>query len=156
MKRTYFFLSIFVLASLVTLGFINNASAEGRINLQAIMSKKVPVLLEFGRGWCIPCKYMKPILEDMAKMYAGRAIVTTVDMDANKDLVRNFRIRMMPTQVFLMPNGKEFFRNEGTLERQQIAQILAKMGCAPPRQAGPRAQAIPQPQVPRMPIPVQR
>ena len=30
---------------------------------------------------------------------------------------------MMPTQVFLTPDGREFFRNEGTLEREQIAQI---------------------------------
>ena len=156
MKRTCLFLSIFVLLSCAILGSVKNASAEGRINLQAIMSKRAPVLLEFGRGWCKPCKYMKPILEDMAKMYAGRAIVTTVDMDANKDLVRNFRIRMMPTQVFLMPDGKEFFRNEGTLERQQIAQVFAKMGCAPPGQARPQAHAVPQPQVPRMPAPVRR
>jgi thioredoxin 1 len=71
---------------------------------------------------------MKPILDDMSTAYAGKAIVMTVDMDANKDLVRNFKVRMMPTQVFLMPDGKEFFRNEGTLEREQIAQVFAKMG----------------------------
>jgi thioredoxin-like negative regulator of GroEL len=107
-----------------------------RINLQALMAKRVPVLLEFGRGWCIPCKYMKPILKDMEKAYAGKAVVTTVDMDANTDLVRAFRIRMMPTQVFLTPDGKEFFRNEGTLERQQIMQVFGKMGLAPPKRAG--------------------
>ncbi len=103
-------------------------AAEPKINLQALTAKGVPILLEFGRGWCIPCKYMKPILDDMARAYAGKAIVMTVDMDANKDLVRNFRIRMMPTQVFLMPDGKEFFRNEGTLEREHIAQVFNKMG----------------------------
>lgn len=108
-------------------------AAEGRIDLQALMAQRAPVLLEFGRGWCKPCKYMKPILDDMAKLYAGRAIVTTVDMDANVDLVRAFGIRMMPTQVFLTPDGKEFFRNEGTLEREQIAQVFAKMGVAPPQ-----------------------
>ncbi|MFC1834713.1 thioredoxin family protein [Thermodesulfobacteriota bacterium] len=105
-----------------------SALAAERINLQALIAKRVPVLLEFGRGWCKPCKYMKPILSDMARAFSGRAIVTTVDMDANTDLVRSFRIRMMPTQVFLMPDGKEFWRNEGTLEREQIAQVFAKMG----------------------------
>ena len=63
---------------------------------------------------------MKPILDDVGKAYSGKAIVTTVDMDVNKDLVRDFRIRMMPTQVFIAPDGKEFFRNEGTLERDHI------------------------------------
>jgi thioredoxin 1 len=110
-------------------------AAESRINLQTLLAKRVPVLLEFGRGWCIPCKYMKPILADMSKAYAGRALVMAVDMDANKNLVRDFKIRMMPTQVFLTPDGKEFFRNEGTLEREQIAEVFAKMGVPGPGQA---------------------
>ncbi len=130
--------------------------AEGRINLQALLGKRVPILLEFGRGWCIPCKYMKPILADMGRAYGPTAIVTTVDMDANADMVRNFRIRMMPTQVFLTPDGKEFFRNEGTMERDQIMQVFAKMGLAPPRQPGMQPQgAMPQPPA-GMPQQVQR
>lgn len=121
--------ALFVVTTLfVALAAAPVSLAEPRINLQALLSKRIPILLEFGRGWCIPCKYMKPILTDTSKAFAGRAIVTTVDMDANKDLVRSFNIRMMPTQVFLMPDGKEFFRNEGTLEREQIAQVFAKMG----------------------------
>jgi thioredoxin 1 len=92
-------------------------AADPKINLQALMAKRVPVLLEFGRGWCIPCKYMKPILDDMSTAYAGKAIVMTVDMDANKDLVRNFKVRMMPTQIFLMPDGKEFLETKGPRAR---------------------------------------
>jgi thioredoxin len=122
----------------------NGYAAEPKINLQALMAKRVPILLEFGRGWCIPCKYMKPILADMSKAYTGKAIVMTVDMDANKDLVRNFRIRMMPTQVFLTPDGKEFRRNEGTLEREQIAQVFSQMGLPAPGQQGAARSPVPQ------------
>ena len=50
-------------------------SEEQRIDLQSMMAKRVPILLEFGKGWCRPCKYMKPILEDMAKDYGEKAIV---------------------------------------------------------------------------------
>lgn len=116
--------------------------AEPRIDLKALTAKRVPILLEFGRGWCVPCKYMKPILEDMSMAYAGKALVMTVDMDVNKDLVRDFRIRMMPTQVFLTPDGKEFFRNEGTLEREGIMQVFLKMGVLASAQGG--ATAAPQ------------
>jgi thioredoxin-like negative regulator of GroEL len=118
----------------------NGFGADPKINLQALVAKRMPVLLEFGRGWCIPCKYMKPILEDMAAAYRGKAIVLPVDMDANKDLVRSFRIRMMPTQVFLTADGKEFIRNEGTLEREQIMQVFAKMGVPPPQRMATPAQ----------------
>ncbi len=129
---------------------IATGSAEPRIDLKTLVAKRVPILLEFGRGWCIPCKYMKPILDDMSKVYAGKAIVMTVDMDANKDLVRDFRIRMMPTQVFLMPDGKEYSRNEGTLERDQIAQVFAKMGLGQPSVQGAPGQ-FPQAAAPHAP-----
>lgn len=124
-------------------------AAEPKINLQQLLSHRVPVLIEFGRGWCIPCKYMKPILDDMARAYSGRAIVVTGDMDANKDLVRDLHIRMMPTQVFLLPDGKEFFRNEGTLEREQIMQIFAKMGLPGPSQQGAVPAPAPRAMAPR-------
>lgn len=107
--------------------------AEPKINLDQLLAKRVPILLEFGKGWCIPCKYMKPILDDMARLYAGKAIVMAVDMDVNRDLVRKFNIRIMPTQVFLSPGGNEFFRNEGTLEREHIAQVFSKMGLPIPQ-----------------------
>jgi thioredoxin 1 len=107
-------------------------AADPRINLQALAAKRVPILLEFGRGWCKPCIYMKPILDDMAKV-------------VNADLVRAFRIRMMPTQVFITPDGKEFLRNEGTLEREQIVQVFAKMGLAMPQAQPSQPLAVAQP-----------
>lgn len=111
-------------------------SSDARIDLQELLSKRHPVLLEFGKGWCRPCKYMKPILEDTAANYRGRATVVAVDMDANADLVRQFSIRLMPTQVFLWPDGREFFRNEGVLEREHIVQIFGKMGLEGPPNKG--------------------
>jgi thioredoxin 1 len=143
MRRT---MNLFIVCTLLIamLGLLSPTSAaEPKINLQALLSKRAPILLEFGRGWCIPCKYMKPILEDMSKTYAGKAIVMTVDMDANKDLVRDFRIRMMPTQVFVTPDGKEFRRNEGTLEREQIAQIFSQMGLPAPGHPGTAQAPVP-------------
>ena len=149
LKRVNYFL-LFGILAIVTLLPAGSEAAK-RIDLKALQAKGVPVLLEFGRGWCIPCKYMKPILNDMAKAYQGKAIVTTVDMDANANLVRAFRIRLMPTQVFLTPNGKEFFRNEGVFEREQIVQVFSRMGLpAPQYGVAPQRGASP-PQAPRLP-----
>ena len=150
MRKTCGFLAYGLIISILSLS-ANGFGAEPKINLQTLMTKRLPVLLEFGRGWCIPCKYMKPILEDMATAYQGKAIVLTVDMDANKDLVRNFQIRMMPTQVFLAPDGKEFTRNEGTLERDQIMQVFTKMGVTPPQRVAAPAQRTAPLQTPQAP-----
>ena len=123
-------------------------AADAKIDLQALGGKGMPILLEFGRGWCIPCKHMKPILEDMSRVYEGRAVVKTVDMDANRELVRDFKIRMMPTLVFLLPNGKEYFRKEGILEREQISQVFTKMGV--PQPSGSALGGVPA--VPPVPV----
>ena len=143
MRRFNLAIAIALLVGLC--GLLSHADAqEQKINLQGLLAQRVPILLEFGRGWCVPCKYMKPILEDMGAAYSGKAIVATVDMDVNKDLVRSFGIRMMPTQVFIAPDGKEFFRNEGTLERDHIMQVFTKMGIAPPNQQGAAPGNFPQ------------
>ena len=149
MKKSYVIIMFGLVTALLTI-ISTSASAEGKIDLKALYAKQTPILLEFGRGWCIPCKYMKPILEDMGAAYQGKAIVMTVDMDANKDLVASFRIRMMPTQVFLAPDGKEFFRHEGTMERNQIAYVFSQMGLpeinpARPAQAPPAGPSQPIP-----------
>lgn len=139
MKRNFLVSLILLIVGLscISLSIDPACASEPKINMDAVLSKRVPVLLEFGRGWCVPCKFMKPVLDDMGRLYSGKALVLTVDMDANRDLVRQFNIRVMPTQVFLSPTGKEFFRNEGTLEREQIVQIFAKMGLqGPPPRAG--------------------
>lgn len=151
MKRlsAVIFVGLFV-ALVLWPGGIN--ASDPKINLPSLLTKRVPILLEFGRGWCKPCKYMKPILDDMSAAYAGKAIVMTVDMDVNKDMVRDFNIRLMPTQVFLTPDGREFRRNEGTLEREGIMQIFAQMGVV----AANSPNALPQHQLPVQQAPAAR
>ncbi len=149
MKKTWLLITLGVLVLL--LPFSATSEAAKRIDLRALQAQGIPVLLEFGRGWCKPCKYMKPILMDMAKAYQGKALITTVDMDANADLVRAFRIRLMPTQVFLTPDGKEFFRNEGVFEREQIMQVFAKMGLPAPQYGPPPPHGASPPQAPKLP-----
>jgi len=144
MKRPYVIVVLGLLMASLTIIATSASATEPKIDLKALTAKRVPILLEFGRGWCVPCKYMKPILDDMGAAYQGKAIVMTVDMDANKDLVRSFGIRMMPTQVFLSPDGKEFFRHEGTLERNQIGYVFSKMGL--PELTAPGAPPAPAPQ----------
>lgn len=118
-------------------GYVSRCqAAEPKINLQALLAKKVPLLLEFGSNCCPSCQYSKPILDDFAKVYGGKAVVTGVDVAVNKDLARDFKIRLTPTQVFLTPDGKEFYRKEGNLQQEEIIQIFNKMGVAPATQAG--------------------
>ena len=97
-------------------------------SLKQAISNGKPTLAEFGRGVCIPCKEMKPILEELSVEYKGELNVVIVEVDDNVDLTRQFGIMMIPTQIFLDSEGEEVFRHIGFYPKEEIIAQLEKMG----------------------------
>ena len=97
-------------------------------SLKQAISNGKPTLAEFGRGVCIPCKEMKPILEELSVEYKGELNVVIVEIDDNVDLTRQFGIMMIPTQIFLDSDGNEVFRHVGFYSKEEIIAQLEKMG----------------------------
>jgi thioredoxin 1 len=93
---------------------------------QALINGK-PTLAEFGRGTCIPCKQMKPVLEDLAIDYQGKMNVSIVSVDEYGDLTNYYKIMAIPTQIIFDSNGKEIFRHIGFWEKEQIVAQLDKL-----------------------------
>ena len=87
-----------------------------------------PVLADFGRGKCIPCKAMKPILDELKATYKGRAEVFIFDIDEYQELTKQYGINLIPTQIFFDKAGKEVMRHEGFLEKEKIVAKLAELG----------------------------
>ncbi len=90
--------------------------------------KTLPTLLEFGRGKCIPCKKMKPILEELMKECEGKAVIRIVDIDQEKELTQKNKVMMIPTQVFYDTTGKEAFRHVGFFEKDSVKAHLGALG----------------------------
>ena len=87
-----------------------------------------PVVADFGRGICIPCKMMKPILDDLKEEYAGKAEILIVEIDQYPALMQRCGIRAIPTQIFYDETGKEVHRHQGFMPRKDIVSRLASMG----------------------------
>jgi thioredoxin 1 len=87
-----------------------------------------PTLVDFGAGFCIPCKRMKPILDSLRKEYNGRANVIFVDIKEERDMPDKYRIQMMPTQVFFDAKGKEVKRHMGFMDRDEILAEFKALG----------------------------
>ncbi len=87
-----------------------------------------PVLADFGRGVCIPCKQMKPILEELAAEYKGKASILIIEIDDYRALTRGYSIRLIPTQIFFDAQGKEVYRHEGFMSKESIKEKLKEMG----------------------------
>ncbi len=80
----------------------------------------LPRLVDLGAGKCIPCKAMAPILEELRTEYAGQFEVVFVDVWENPDAAKPYDINLIPTQIFFDAAGKELWRHEGFLAREDI------------------------------------
>jgi thioredoxin 1 len=87
-----------------------------------------PVVADFGRGTCIPCKMMKPILEDLAKEYRGKAEILIIQIDEYAFVTRRCGIRVIPTQIFYDSSANEVYRHQGFMPKEDIREQLAKLG----------------------------
>ncbi|MFT4536850.1 MAG: thioredoxin 1 [Saprospiraceae bacterium] len=59
------------------------------------------ILLDFYASWCGPCKVLSPIIDELAHEFGDRAIIAKVDSEANPQLSAFFKIKSIPTMVFL-------------------------------------------------------
>ncbi len=101
-----------------------------KISLEKSLVNGKPTLADFGWKICIPCKAMKPILEEMAVEYGDRVNVLIVEVydPAQEKLVTRYGIKSIPTQVFFDANGNEVSRHIGYISKEDILIQLNKMG----------------------------
>ena len=90
--------------------------------------KGKPMLLDLGSSTCIPCREMVPILDEVKKMYSGKAVVKVMDVYDNPEVANKYGIRVVPTQIFLDKDGKEVSRHEGFFSTEEIVKVFRDMG----------------------------
>jgi thioredoxin 1 len=90
--------------------------------------KGMVTMIDLGARKCIPCKMMAPILEKLAKVYAGKAAVVFFDVWEDEAPARRFGIRSIPTQIFFDKKGKEVYRHEGFMSEETIVRRFQDMG----------------------------
>jgi thioredoxin 1 len=124
MKR---FIIFTVLLSLFALSGCSNAAGIDDVLNKAKKEGKV-VMLELGSVGCIPCEQMKPVMEKLKTRYKGKLEVLFIDVRKDRDNGSRFGVLMIPTQVFLDKNGKEFHRHIGFYGYEEVVQVLKKIG----------------------------
>lgn len=80
----------------------------------------LPRLLDLGASKCIPCKMMAPILEDLKETYADTFETVFIDVWENSAEAEKYGIQSIPTQIFFDASGKELFRHEGYISKEDI------------------------------------
>ena len=105
------------------------AEAAGSSSIEGLENPQhLPVLLEFSLDICMPCRRMKPILEEVAKEYQSKLLVKILEIEDYPGLTRQFDIRVVPTQIFLDSEGKVLQRHQGFLDKASLVGVLNQMG----------------------------
>lgn len=114
--------SLLLASSLVVSGSLSGAPST--------QSSGIPKLLDLGSKECVPCKMMAPILEDLKQEYAGKFEVEFVDVGLKENLpsAQQHRVTLIPTQIFSDGQGKELWRHEGFLSRENILAKWKELG----------------------------
>ena len=99
----------------------------------------LPRLVDLGAGKCIPCKQMKPILDDLARNYTDQFAVVFIDVWENREEGAKYGIRLIPTQIFYGADGKELARHEGFMAKKDILAKWKELGVEVKEPATPAA-----------------
>jgi thioredoxin 1 len=76
------------------------------LNKEWNYSGELPAIIDFYADWCGPCKMVAPILQEIAKDYAGKLIVYKVDTESEQELAAVFGISSIPTLLFVPMTGQ--------------------------------------------------
>ncbi len=88
-----------------------------------VLRSEVPVLVDFWATWCGPCKQQAPIIEELAKLYAGRAVMSKLDVDRHGRTAQKYNVRSLPTLV-LFKDGKVAKRIVGLTTKKALTAAL--------------------------------
>lgn len=108
-----------ILVAVVCLWWVEGRGAE---------TTKLPRLVDLGADKCIPCKMMAPVLADLKSNYVGRLEVEFIDVWKNPQAGKPYKIKLIPTQIFFDAKGKERFRHEGFMGKEDILAKWKELG----------------------------
>jgi thioredoxin len=97
---------------------VNDAHFEDEV-----LASPLPVLLDVWAPWCVPCRGMEPVIEELASSLAGRVRVAKLNVDRSPEAVARLRIQGVPT-VIVFKDGVEVTRMVGARGKGELMRAL--------------------------------
>ena len=108
---------------------LDNATA-GVVKLDSqsfdgFLNTGLPVLVDFWADWCMPCRMMAPVMEELAKAYTGKAKVGKVNVDENPQIAGRYGIMSIP-HFLIFKNGTRVENIVGAVGRDPLENAIKK------------------------------
>ena len=107
----------------------NSSATQGKLDqytmedYNKLTSSHARVLVDFYAPWCGPCKKLAPLLEELAEAYKGKAVIIKINIDENKELVRQLGIDEIPF-FKAFHDGKEIGNFIGQVDKATFERVL--------------------------------
>lgn len=92
---------------------------------KVVLQSNIPVVVDFWAPWCSPCRMVAPVLEKLAKEYAGKLLVAKVNTDENPEWAMKYGVQGIPTMLFVSA-GKIAHRQVGALPEPMLRMIVTQ------------------------------
>ncbi len=92
---------------------------------KTVLNSQLPVIVDFWAPWCTPCKMVAPILDKLAKEYAGKVVIAKVNTDENPEWAGKYGVQGIPTMLFIA-GGKVVHRQVGALPERMLRDVVSQ------------------------------
>jgi len=88
-----------------------------------VIQSDVPVLVDIGAEWCMPCRMIAPIVEELAADYEGRVKIGSLDVAVHREWAMKFGIEGIPT-LLLFKGGQIVKKVVGLTGKRELAEAI--------------------------------
>ncbi|MBL6663663.1 MAG: thioredoxin fold domain-containing protein [Flavobacteriales bacterium] len=92
-------------------------------DFDSMLSQNNLVLADFHTLWCMPCRKISPMIDELKEEYINSAQILRIDMDNSELLAESFEIKAVPTLI-LFKESKEIWRHTGLISKEELTRLL--------------------------------
>lgn len=93
---------------------------------EEVLQSNILVLVDFWAEWCMPCKMIAPVLEEIDSEYDGKVKIAKLNVDEESDLATRYNVVSIPT-LFLFKDGKVLKQQIGAAPRSKIESLFSDL-----------------------------
>lgn len=90
---------------------------------EEVENSSIPVLIDFWASWCGPCKMIAPVIDQLADEFDGKAKITKLNVDDNRELASQFKVMSIPT-LLIFKNGAVVNQAVGARPKGEIEKMI--------------------------------